>query len=223
MPATSISRPTLSPEVSLSLPSIRKEWSLTQDAFERLLARLDPDSHRAADAYESIRQSLITYFEFRDALDPSGMADDTIDRVIRLLEEGREIFSGNPASFFLGVARNLLKERLHSQQRVISYEDLPPGYEPTISPEFLSEGEAVRESEELQARCLEHCLASLAEDERRLILRYYQGEKDEKIARRRQLSADIGIPINALRIRAFRIREKLERCHQKCTEQSFEN
>jgi RNA polymerase sigma factor (sigma-70 family) len=201
-----------------ALPSIRKEWSLTQDALERLLARLDPDPDRAGEAYEDIRQSLITYFEFRSSPDPAKAADDTIDRVIRLLDNGREIFSENPASFFLGVARNLVKEGLQSQQRIVSYDDISPAAEPRVRPDELWEREELRESEERRAQCLESCLASLSADARDLILRYYLGEKTAKIAGRRQLAVELGVPLNALRIRAFRIREKLERCHRDCCE-----
>jgi len=45
-----------------------------------------------------------------------------------------------------------------------------------------------------------------------LILRYYQGEQRAKIENRRALAERLGLTINALRIRASRIRSRLEAC-----------
>ena len=53
-----------------------------------------------------------------------------------------------------------------------------------------------------------------------LIGGYYQGETSVKIHNRRSLAAKLGVPLNALRIRALRIRERLEACVEGCLKAS---
>ncbi len=51
---------------------------------------------------------------------------------------------------------------------------------------------------------------------RDLVLQYYREEKREKIEHRKRLASRLGIGLNALRIRACRIRETLYQCVQTC-------
>jgi hypothetical protein len=51
---------------------------------------------------------------------------------------------------------------------------------------------------------------------REIIARYYVGKARVKIEHRRALAEDLGITINALSIRACRIRDKLETCVREC-------
>jgi DNA-directed RNA polymerase specialized sigma24 family protein len=53
-------------------------------------------------------------------------------------------------------------------------------------------------------------MQNLSAQNRELIIKYYQGEKGNKIKNRKDLAESLGIPPNALRIRVHRIREKLE-------------
>ena len=62
--------------------------------------------------------------------------------------------------------------------------------------------------------CLEGCLATLAAEQRRMIVRYYGGGK--QIAIRKEIAAEMGLGLNALRNRALRIRERLEDCVRRC-------
>jgi DNA-directed RNA polymerase specialized sigma24 family protein len=49
-----------------------------------------------------------------------------------------------------------------------------------------------------------------------LVLQYYQEEKGAKIEHRRAMAERLGIPLNALRIRAHRIRVALRDCVSDC-------
>jgi hypothetical protein len=49
-----------------------------------------------------------------------------------------------------------------------------------------------------------------------LILQYYSDDKREKIDRRLSLARRLSIPLNALRSRAQRIRNRLEECVNGC-------
>ena len=68
-----------------SLPAMRKNWSLTQESFDRLLAWLGPGPEEAGRRYEEIRRSLIKIFTCRGCHEPEDMADETINRVVASL------------------------------------------------------------------------------------------------------------------------------------------
>ena len=194
-----------------------KDWVLTQDAFDGLLSSLDADRERAAERYEALRRALTTYFEFRDVAAPEELADETINRVARRLSEGKEIYAGNPSSYFYGVARNVWREQLAAPGKVVSsVDDLPPGRAAAEDPFEASARRAERDAHERRLECLEGCLGGLKADERVLITDYYQGEKDVKIRNRKALAGRLDIPPGALRIRACRLRARLEECVRAC-------
>src|SRR5437763_189010 len=66
--------------------------------------------------------------------------------------------------------------------------------------------------------CLDGCLEKLPAETRMLIMEYYQLRKQAKIDRRKALAEELGIPVNALRIRAHRVRAQLEECVMGCLE-----
>jgi DNA-directed RNA polymerase specialized sigma24 family protein len=68
--------------------------------------------------------------------------------------------------------------------------------------------------------CLRQCLAQLAPENRQLILNYYDGEKGQKIKNRKGLTNLFGIPANTLRMRALRLRERLQLCAQDCLQRA---
>ena len=69
---------------------------------------------------------------------------------------------------------------------------------------------------ERQQACLDHCLETLTPRNREIILGYYAGERRAKIELRRELAARLGTELNALHVRAHRIRALLEECVWKC-------
>lgn len=74
------------------------------------------------------------------------------------------------------------------------------------------------EERELEFDCLEKCLEKLTSRNRDLILDYYRDAEEGMIEHRRALSARLGIGLNALHIRAHRIRANVERCVSECLE-----
>ena len=91
----------------------KKDWTLTKEAFERLLSSLDARRDRAGEKYESVRRKLTEFFEARGSLSPADHADETINRVARKLEEGENV--QDLSRYFYGVARLLLKETLRAR------------------------------------------------------------------------------------------------------------
>jgi DNA-directed RNA polymerase specialized sigma24 family protein len=84
--------------------------------------------------------------------------------------------------------------------------------------EMASSQAASSDSPESEAGidCLRECLKDLSDDNRELILQYYQGEKRAKIENRKSLTERFRIPVNTLRMRALRLREALQTCVEGC-------
>jgi hypothetical protein len=59
------------------------EWTLTEEAFAKFLAQLDPDTERAGERYETLRLTLVKFFDWRGAHFPEECADETFNRVAR--------------------------------------------------------------------------------------------------------------------------------------------
>ena len=59
-------------------------------------------------------------------------------------------------------------------------------------------------------------MQSLPKGQRQLVLDYYREDKRAKIDYRKELASKLGIALNALRIRAFRIRAELQVCMEQC-------
>src|SRR3990170_2001633 len=95
-----------------NVPTPRKEWALTQEAFDGLLAWLDSDTQAAARKYEQIRRGLIRFFHVRRCVTPDDLADQVIDRVARRLGEGAEVYAADPYYYFQGVALRVFREYL---------------------------------------------------------------------------------------------------------------
>jgi len=184
--------------------------SLTREGLEALLAYLDPDRERAGEKYESIRLRLVKLFECRGAPLPEESADETMDRVARRLAAGERIHSAEPAAYFYGVARNVLREVWARQRERRAGPELVLAAPPT-------DLEKDPEDVESRAACLGKCLATLPLDTRRLVMDYYgQGVGARKIAGRKDLAARLGISTNTLWVRAHRARSRLERCVREC-------
>jgi DNA-directed RNA polymerase specialized sigma24 family protein len=72
------------------------------------------------------------------------------------------------------------------------------------------------EAKENTHLCLEKCLDKLTANSRRMIERYYAADKQAKIDLRKRIATEFGISLSTLRLRALRIREKLQACIEQC-------
>lgn len=186
----------------------RKSYSLTEEGFGMLLRVLGADAEAQGRRYEEIRQRLMVFFSYRGCEAPEELADEVFDRVAQRLREGVLIDTANPFSYFHGVAFLLYREHLRREKSV--RQNLKSQLFPTFTlPAPLVEmDESARRLHRLRLG-----LAHIGAEERDLILAYYAGE--DRIRSRKQLSEMLGIPTNALRIRVFRVRRKLEQELQK--------
>jgi RNA polymerase sigma factor (sigma-70 family) len=184
-----------------------KDWALTQEDFDTLLAWLDPDRGRAGNKYEDIRHSLIKIFSWRGCHDAEDLADEAINRVTQRVPELVATYRGNPALYFHGVAKKMLLE--YGRR----------GHEPEALPasgeiEDTAAADAPVDSER-EHEALEHCLRQLLAKDRELILLYYREEKQAKIDFRRILAERLNIEPNNLRVKVHRIRKALHKCIKK--------
>src|SRR5690349_8200731 len=189
-----------------SADNSRHKWTLTQDAFDSLLAAISPDRHTAADRYLEIRRNLVRLFEWRGCSAPYEYADETLNRCAKRISEGDQIH--DVATYSVGIARMLLREMNREQARA------PRPLEGAPEPRALP-----AESEnDMQARldCLQRCLHQLTPESRDVILHYYQGNTGDKVRNRSRLTQVLGIAPGTLRMRALRIRERLQLCAENC-------
>jgi DNA-directed RNA polymerase specialized sigma24 family protein len=183
---------------------MNKEWVLTQAALDRLLAWLSPDRDEAGAKYEAIRTRLIKIFTCRGCAEAEDLADETINRVVSRLADVSDGYVDDPAYYFYGVAK---KVGLEYNKRKFRPAPPPPPPPPD-------------EDVERELACLEQCMQALPAEQRRLVVEYYQGEKRVKINNRKRLARELGIAVNALRIRAHRIRGALQQCVEECLAQA---
>lgn len=181
------------------------KWVLTSEAFNQLLYHFSSDPEEAAALYETMRLKLTRYFEWHSSISAERDVDETFDRVARRISEGENIF--NLSAYFSSVARLVFMESLRQRQRMEPLE---------VAPEVPAEPPAEDDQKELRMRCLDECLGKLPVESQRLILGYYHAEGRTKINRRKHLAETLEIPLNALRIRAHRIRVNLEECVNIC-------
>jgi DNA-directed RNA polymerase specialized sigma24 family protein len=186
---------------------VMRHRTVTQTDFDALLKWLDTDRDRAASRYEEIRSALINVFRWRGSLEAEELADETINRVTAKISELAGSYSGNPVLYFYGVAKNVYRESLRAQP--------VPVFEPKA-----------RDSEEVEDisdvySCLESCMNKLPPETRAMIISYYEGTGRQKILYRKHLAREMGIDLNALRIRMHRIRARLQECVHKCLDRKL--
>jgi len=181
---------------------MKTDTVLTQECFDAMLAWLDPDRDRAGQKYERIRERLIKIFTCRGCYEAEELADETINRVARRAPELKETYVGEPIRYFCGVANKVHMEYLRRKR--------PPS--PPLEPDQDDEME-------VEHNCLDNCIEQLTPEKRDLFYKYFEEEKAAKIAQRKSLAKQFGVSLNALRIRAHRIRATLENCVKACVSQ----
>jgi DNA-directed RNA polymerase specialized sigma24 family protein len=173
---------------------------ITGELFDALLEWLGPSREKAAEKYEAIRIRLIKIFQKKGCFDAESLFDKTVNRVTMKLPEIAGGYVGDPLWYFISVGRNVYREWLRVKE--IPYESVPQ--------------QIVEPDPGLARQCLQKCLESLQLEERNLMLDYYCDEKGGKIDLRRQLAEERGVTLNALRVKAHRLRSSLEKCVMEC-------
>lgn len=189
---------------------MKKESAPTQEAFDSLLNWLHSDRELAGQNYEKIRLRLIKIFACRGCHEAEELADESINRVTAKVEELARTYKGDPSLYFYGVASRVYLEWVRKKSL---QSQIPPPAPP--EPSEATDGDAYE--------CFDECMDQLPEETSQLLLRYYQDEKHAKIDNRKRLAQELGLGINALRIRAHRMRMQLQKCVESCLDRALAN
>jgi DNA-directed RNA polymerase specialized sigma24 family protein len=180
--------------------------TLTASSFQILLERLDGDPVK----YEDLRMKIVHLLKWRGCAESYSdeLADLTLDRIAVKLASGEKIDNVN--AFAAGVARFIWLEHSRKNKSDAVGDDLP---EVAVQPD-VDGGDGPDE----RIRCLRRCVATKFTDEDKLlVVSYYDTDADEKAkAARRRLADSLGLTMNTLKVRACRLRARLESCINDC-------
>jgi DNA-directed RNA polymerase specialized sigma24 family protein len=171
-----------------------------RETLKQLLDLLGPDEEQAAAEYRKLHERLTRFFEWNHVEDPMALADEALDRLGKRATDA-EIKGGvrDVSAFALGVARHLLQEEGRRQQKNAE-----------ISRHWKIHKSNVSSDAEEMEDALQHCLAKMQPDRRKLLETYYVYSGAEKAVMHQKLAQEYGLSINALRNRAMRARQELE-------------
>ena len=189
---------------------MKKDWEPDPGALKSLVEWLDgrADARSDGEAYVAMHARLSSYFARKGCRAPEELADETLSRVARRLQEEGTIAGMVPAQYCYVTARFVWLEHLRS-----------PDYAPpaiTRDPKSPVRPAGEDEERERWLACLDRCLEQLETSDRAIILEYYSGASSDRIEQRRQLAARLGLTANALAIRASRLRERLRTAVRQC-------
>ena len=202
-------------ELPAQKAELKKDWTLSAGAFHKLLLWLDEGAQTEGRKYLETRRRLVAYFDRKNCLAPDELADETLNRVARRLEEEGSIESESSARYCYIVARFVFMEQLRGARKEGALvEELRRRQRAGDAGAGRADETEIKEK---MLECLERCAGTLEPRSRELITQYYVGEEGVKIENRRALAEGLGITLNALSVRACRIRGRLEDCVRRCT------
>ncbi len=183
-----------------------------------LLAALDADEVLAAEKYGTLRYKLVNLLTWKGCSnsDADELADRTLDRVAAKIAEGEKV--ENISAYAASVARFILLEHNRKKREDAAGDDLP---EVAVGPAI----EILADRDE-RMDCLRDCMASTvpSSTDQRIIVGYYDSEANEKNKHaRKRLAESLGMSIGALKVKACRLRDKLERCINDCVDRVTKN
>jgi DNA-directed RNA polymerase specialized sigma24 family protein len=202
------------------MAQLKKDWTLNPQAFRQFLNWLDEGVDSNGERYLEMRRRLARYFDRRNCSSPDDLADETLNRVARKLEEMGQIAGASPAHYCYIVAKFIFLEfGRRGEQHQTSIDEAQDSGRVVAGLAVPFRRDVDVAAKEKLFDCLERCLGNLQTEDRELILDYYRGERRAKIERRSQLATRLGLTMNALSIRACRIRSRLEICVSNCAKQ----
>jgi DNA-directed RNA polymerase specialized sigma24 family protein len=185
-------------------------------AGDKLLRFFDSDPVIAAEKLINCRKKLVLRFAAERCSDAEDLADETLERVLEVLNRGEKQITTTIEAYISGFATHVLQEYWRRRTlKEVSVDDLSPAIEPrTIS---LEELELAFSQEEDLWNCLKRCLDELPQTDREILLRYYDTELGQKLKHvREQMMHSLRLTSSQLRKRTFTLRATLEACIKDC-------
>lgn len=167
----------------------------TPSGSTEFLRLLSPDNEADADAqYRALRGRLCGFFRLSGCEDPEELADVTLSECVTSLTRGK-VVETTLSAYVYGIAKHVLsgyRKRL-TQSTTVQLDD-------NVANVAL---DAARVTE---ARItLRQTLRHLTREERRMVVRYFSGTARTTVAQ------EFGLSPGALRVRVFRIRQRLRK------------
>jgi DNA-directed RNA polymerase specialized sigma24 family protein len=160
------------------------------------------------DESRALRETLIRFLKWSQAVDPEDLASETILRILQNLRAG--VVIENLGAYARQVARHLQMEDFRQRDR-----------QAQLINGSLDLGDENAANQEQIIVCLERCKKEcLSRNDLRLIELYYRDEKAMKISNRKRLAEKLQISESALRQKVFQIRRKLGACVERCLDES---
>jgi DNA-directed RNA polymerase specialized sigma24 family protein len=182
------------------------DWTPSPEAWAKFLLLLDADQEVAGEKYEVLRRKLMIFFECRKCKTASeDLADETITRVMRRNCEGVHI--DDATRYAYGVARIVAKEDYVKSRRADSTRDelLRRHGDSYIEKKDGEDGELLHQA-------FDECLNELSDGNRKFILEYYENTGRKKIDNRNSLTEKLAVSRNAVTLRAYQLRKKIDKC-----------
>lgn len=196
---------------------LKKDWSLTAEAFESLLLSFDNDREKASLIYEDIRKRLIRQFRANRSLLAEDQADEVFNRIARKISDEDFILDRtNPYPYFHQTARYVLLEyQRQNRRRILGLDDLNDADEPAFDPIAAIEKAEEKLHTELGLNALRECRKNLRPEELEILDNYNAATGKDKKYLHEQLAAGLGKTQNALKIVITRMRKKIIECAKK--------
>ena len=191
---------------------LTRDWQPDEAAFRRLLSWLDDGTDSDGERYLEMRERLVEYFGRRRCPAAEDLADETLNRVARRLQENGAIDDIVPARYCYITAKFVFLESLRRRGR--EGQHTGKGQDDIAVADRSDE----KAGQERTFACLERCLEAHTPAERTLILAYYRTDSENARQARKRLAERLGLTANSLAIRACRIRSRLEACVKKCAD-----
>jgi RNA polymerase sigma factor (sigma-70 family) len=174
---------------------------LTYESFHLAIKKAFVHAVDPAAAYEQLRRKLINYFLTRGHnIDAEYLADEVMDRVLMKVSDGyvRIQDDKSVSNFALGVARNVDLEQRRTKQK----------HQSRLSERAYLE--ALQQENDVlgidrRSKAFNICLKELKPEELELLMEYYIDHRGDT----KDLAAELGISYHNLRIRIFRINQRL--------------
>ena len=199
----------------LAQAAVEERRAVNEGGFTQLLQWLDDGIESNGETYLEMRRRLVSYFDRRNRPFADDLADETLSRIAMTLQKAGAIAVRPPAKYCYVVAKFVLHEDIRRGRRSIQVDEARIRTSGDSRSTMPDAGREVPLAERRLA-CLERCLERLKPEQRSLAIEYYRDSKRQKIDRRRDLAKNLGITMNALGIRACRIRNVLEQCVGDC-------
>lgn len=186
---------------------MKTDHEVAKENFDRLLGWLSFDRDEAGALFEKIREGLIRYFRLKGCHEPELLTDESMNRVIKRIDELDLSTGVTPAALFYGFAANVFREYLRTEKNRVF--QLNESFEHAAAiPDYETTDSAVD--------CLRKCLSDLNAFDGNLIVEYYSEERQAKFEIRRQLASRNDMAMGALHTKIHRIKGALRPCVERC-------